>query len=335
MRRQTIWFNQWFSSIYFTIIQIKQDFDVKIIGSSKNADHVYKTVVDEFFDEPSFNNHNEYVDWALEFCKKHKINVFFGKGYNRAISERKEDFKQIGVAVIIEDYELFRHFDSKANIYDELKGMINIPLYRIANTFHEFINAVNEFDEMGSKICFKYDRDEGASSFRFIGDIGIKSNYLKAPGGNNVTYSQARKILDDAWNRNEYKPIMVMPFLKGPEVSIDCYNSKKGLVAIPRFKENNRVEVIKNDARLNDFCNSIQCKYGFKFPYNVQFRWDSNDKPVLLEINPRLSGGLHISNLSGLVIVRYLLNDIIGIDYEVSAFKEVKISQLETPIVLQ
>jgi hypothetical protein len=33
--------------------------------------------------------------------------------------------------------------------------------------------------------------------------------------------------------------------------------------------------------------------------------------------------------------VRYLLNDIIGIEYELDAFKEVKISQLETPIVLE
>ena len=104
MAADIIWFNQWFSSIYHTIRQIKQDFDAEIIGTSANADHTYRVAVDRFFTEPTFEHSDDYVNWALAFCKEHGVTVFFPKAFNSKISEQKQRFHQIGVTVVIEDY---------------------------------------------------------------------------------------------------------------------------------------------------------------------------------------------------------------------------------------
>ncbi len=113
-------------------------------------------------------------------------------------------------------------------------------------------------------------------------------------------------------------------------------------ITIPRYKMGGRVKQVILNQELIDMCNAIQKKYRFQMPYNVQFRWNSDMEPVLLEINTRLSGGMHLGFNSGVIIPLLVVGDILAelgytdkkYDKQQCDVKEIKMTQLETPIIL-
>lgn len=69
-------------------------------------------------------------------------------------------------------------------------------------------------------------------------------------------------------------------------------------------------------------------------PLNIQFKC-MNGKPYLLEINPRMSGGLQASCMAtGINIPNIALNQLMGINiqWKYPDFKSVKTANLETPV---
>ena len=339
MGLKVVWFNTWFSAIALTIKAMKETFDnVHIIGTNRSSDCAYKGVVDEFYVEEQMNS-GEYLEWALEFCKKHSINVFFPKYHIEVVSQHVDRFKCIGVTVISEEYTTISKFDSKEEIYRELSkvGYEHIPKYSTVTSLKEFKDAYELYRSLGEIVCCKYDKDEGASSFRVIDDGFLCIESLGSTLENILSYSNMVKILDDAENKAKFKKMMVMPKLFGPEVSADCYRSKnEGLIVIPRYKLGGRVKEIKLNSDIISDCMRLQKIFNFKYGFNVQYRWSKSKEMKMLEINPRLSGGVHISSLCGYNIPNQILADIIceNLNQSVHTIREVRVTQLETPVIL-
>jgi carbamoyl-phosphate synthase large subunit len=101
--------------------------------------------------------------------------------------------------------------------------------------------------------------------------------------------------------------------LPGKEYTVDCLFDSEGrlLVAIPRIrletmkgisirgKTEKNSKIIKNVDRISKLL-------GFFGPVNMQFKLDTDGQPRLVEINPRLSGGLPLSVASGIDVPRLL-----------------------------
>lgn len=338
--KDVIWFNTWFSAIANTIKCIKDEFDTAhIIGTNKNEDCTYKGIVDEFYVEPSGVSGEEYLDFALDFCTRHKVKIFFPKYHMNTISKNKNLFENIGVTVVCEDYSLITAFNSKDEIYKILlsRGYERIPEYGVANSLIEFKQLYNRYSKEGHLVCTKFDKDEGASSFRLINNNILSYDSLNEPLENMLTYNSMCNILEDGEKRGLFKPLIVMPKLLSPEVSIDCYNSKQlGLIVIPRYKLGNRVKEIKLTQELIEDVKYLQEVFGFKSIFNVQYRWDKNGKAKLLEINTRMSGGIHLSSMSGVSIPNQVVAEILGVNsnQSIDDIKEYRLTQCENPILL-
>lgn len=338
MRTYVIWINNWFSSMMCNIKDIKRLIPgIKIIGTSISENCTYKHEVDEFYIEPFKVDLDTYLDWALKFCKEHSINCILPKNYINTLSKNKETFKNIGIDILCEDYSTRRIFDSKDNVYKILDklGYNKIPLYSIVDNVDDFMSRYVTFKNMGYKVCFKYDHDEGAGSFREINDssdLNIESLDNKIE--NKISYLDAKEIL-----RNYYsgKPIMIMPKLSSPEVSVDCYDSPElGFIAIPRYKDGNRLKHIELNKELIEDCKYIQSIFKFKYAFNVQYRWDNMNNSKLLEVNPRMSGGIHISSMSGFCIPAQVIADKLGIKLNQTkdSIKECTVTQFEHPVIV-
>lgn len=337
-----IWFNNWFSSLPITLKEIKEQFNmVKIIGTSISTKCAYEPFVDEWSLEPSNVTPEEYVQWALKFCKKNKVNIFFARNYAKTISKYINSFDEIGVTVVCEEYETYQEFYSKAQIYERLRqsnfGEELIPPYSIVNTVEGFKATYRDYNTYGETVCIKFDHDEGAASFREITDSFISSRSLKEKLENKITYDNAVAIIEAMEKQHTMQDIMVMPKILSPEVSIDCYKSPNyGFIIIPRFKLGGRVKEIRMDSYLIQKCIEIHEIFNFNYAYNVQFRWSRTGYPLLLEINPRISGGIHLSSLSGVSIPNQIIADILGLSiiHSEKYPKERLITQYETPVII-
>lgn len=305
---------------------------IKVIGTSSNKDHVFKLACDEFYIEPSMTE-DAYAEWALDFCKSHGVDIFFVKKNRSAVVKRIKDFEGAGIVVVADEYNIQDIFNSKSSTYKYLednRANVKMPEYIIAKSIEEFKDSIEKFRKSGEdKICYKFDSDEGGGSFRVI---ALNKNNETAMGYP-TPYQNLDKCLEELSGLQKskgFKTLIVMPYMNGPEISIDCYNSKNGFVCVPRVKESSRVETIKNIPELEEYCENIQKAVGFKFPWNCQFRRDRvTGEYKLLEINTRLSGCSHFGVDAGCWIGEYLIKDLLNEGYEKHSLNETKIVKIE------
>jgi carbamoylphosphate synthase large subunit len=310
--------------------------DVRMIGSNSNPDCVYKMVCDEWYTEPKLKNNYEYVNYCLEFCFDHKIDIFVPRHNLTSIIKYKKQFEEIGTKLLANtDLEGVAITDNKIDAYNYLKSKgINdiVPEFYKCKNLMEFQTAFSELSQKGYKVCYKLAIDEGALTYHVIEKSRNKSIYKSS--SSHLSYEES---LDIFRNYSFKFPLLVMPYMDEPEISVDCLNSKDGLILIPRYKLGGRISEVRFDNKIMMYCRDISEYFNFDMPYNIQYRF-LNGKPMLLELNPRMSGGLQLScRATNINIPAIALSKLLGKNFHWnhSDFYNRKVAHIETPIIIE
>lgn len=288
-----IWFNHWFSTIYGMIDSLKQAHeDYYIIGSNDKEYAVYRMLCDEWVQEPVLSD-KDYVAYCLTFCREHDVQVFVPRRHMLAISRHKADFEAIGVKVLADDYELIEPLQHKIKAYERLSGVssLHIPVYERVTNVQEFLAAYQRLQAQEQRVCFKFEQDEGGQSFRLIDNDRKGFQALFRTQGSRMTLEAVTAALSEV---DSFRPLLVMPYLPGVEVSVDCLSTPSGLLMIPRIKDVTRIERIVYQEDLLQMCRDLWAVYPLQCPFNVQFKYQG-DVPYFLEVNTRLSGGAQMA----------------------------------------
>lgn len=331
-----VWFNHWFSTAYGIIELIKQDANEQIcvVGSNKQIDSVIQKVCDEWYQDPPVDG-EEYIQYCLTFCREHKIDVFVPRREMVEISRSVERFRLAGVKVMTDEYGVIKLLHDKAAAYNFLKDCkgISIPDYRMVNTADEFAAAYGQLHGEYGQICVKFVKDEGAMSYRRIVDHADGFRRLKVYPGAEVSYDDYAAALREV---ERFDDLMVMPYLPGNEISVDCLDTPAGLIAVPRYKGSARQEEIRFDRDILEMSRNIMEMVRLQYPCNIQFKV-RDGVPYLLEINTRMSGGLPMTCLAaGVNIPNIALNKLLGRDVEWKLDKKSKIvSYIEIPQIIR
>lgn len=331
-----VWFNHWFSTSYRLIELMKEDKEeqIHVIGSNRQVDSVIQKVCDEWYEDPDLGG-DEYVEYCLNFCKEHQVDVFVPRRLMVLISQNRERFTQLGVKLMVDDYETISFLNDKAATYDffsKCEGL-HIPDYFIVNTVQGFQEAYKKLQEKYGRICVKFVKDEGGLSFRKIVDNVDSFKGLRMYPGNDIAYD---KLVDTLGTVEQFDDLMVMPYLPGREISVDCLSTEKGLIAVPRSKGSARHEMVVYDPEILKMVDIIMDKIHLECPCNIQFKI-KDDVPYLLEINTRMSGGLQMSCLAADVnIPNIALNKILGkqVDWTVDKTERI-VSYIEIPQIVR
>lgn len=329
-----IWINHWFSTVYNIINLIKEGEDkFYIIGSNDSENAVYKTVCDECYVEPICKD-EEYLEYCLQFCKKHKVDIFMPRRGMLNISKNRGLFEEIGVKVMVDSYDIVSILNHKTDAYAifKEKSIGYVPEYRVVTKANDFVDAYNYLIKKYKQVCFKFIKDEGGKSYRLIDNTrkGYAALFKK---------QSTRMTLDDVVlalsEKEEFLPIIVMPYLPGREVSVDCLKTESGIIMLPRLKDTTRVEQLEFNQEILDMCLDFYTKIGLECPCNIQFKY-LDGVPYFLEVNTRMSGGIQMACLAGGVnIPNIAVNKMLGINKEWKISNERKlVSHVEVPIIL-
>jgi len=315
-----IWFNRWFTTVSHYIDMIRANEDQRkfiIYGTHPNKDALYLQNCDFAFVEPDISG-DEYIDFCLEFCQRHRIEIFIPRKENVLISKRLADFAALGVKVLVcPNAALMETLDNKASAYQLLANgapIFSIPDYYVVNNIAEFQKAYLQLKEKGHEVCFKPVIGEGANGFRVIKDKIESIPQLFHQGiGYRIPYNYACDILSQ---QEAFPDLMVLEFLEGREYSIDCVSSEEELyAAIPRMKGDGRVRELVDSLELIQLATMFHQEYKLPYVFNIQVKYNEG-VPKLLEINPRMSGGMHVSCLSGInlpyLAIKILLGEKVG-----------------------
>lgn len=296
--QKRVWFNRWFSTGVDFIDKIRE-------GDTENRYIIYVThhhKSKEFMkraDHFSIEKHmrgKDYIEYCLNYCSENKIDIFIPKFCLYNISEHREEFDKIGVKVLLSTSKnVINLLQDKIAFYNDIErhNIVEIPQYYGIKTFQEFLNAYEKIKTNNKMVCYKPSISEGGLDFRLIYETKEEKKRFK--GENLVYYKHACEKFE---KRKSNRTIMIMEYLNELEYSIDCLAYKGELLAaIPR-KKVGWYRMLEENNHLIKIAKEITKKYNFSYVFNIQVRY-CDGVPKLLEINPRMSGGLNVSCKSG------------------------------------
>ena len=330
-----VWLNHWFSTARNIIDLLRvENPDLWVIGSNENEYSVIKGACDEWFQEPVLKD-NEYVNYCLDFCAKNKVDVFMPRRGMVIISKDKDRFNEIGTKVMVEDYDIVSVLNQKEVAYKYFRDnqLAPVPKYYTVTNAQSFLDAYEKLKTVYEQVCFKFVKDEGGKSFRLIDNQRKGYTALFKKQNTRMTLDD---VMDALSERDEIAPIMIMPFLPGDEVSVDCLDTEQGLIALPRIKGYDKYEILRYDEEILNYCKVFQEHAKLKYPYNIQFKY-LNGSPFFLEVNTRMSGGVHMACLaSGVNIPQIGLRKILGVNQAwTNSFETKMVSQIYQPVIIE
>lgn len=334
-----IYFNRWFSTVYHYMNAIRENEDgavFEIHASHPDPGHMSLQGADKAVTEPVLEG-QAYAEYCAEYCRKHAIDVFIPRLHMLDIVQHAGLFDQIGTKILAcRDADLLEDMLRKDKFYENAmaKGVVDIPDYRVVNTVEQFEQAYSELTGKGHRVCIKPAESEGGLGFRIVGEPADPLADLYGYVTPLLPFEDIRRRLSRA---ERFPDLMVMELLEGREYSIDCLADASGELraAVPRRKIGGRVRMLENNARLLEIAGKVAVAYRIPYNFNIQVKY-SGETPKLLEINPRMSGGLHLSCLSGVNFPYLAVKSALG--GEIGPLQPqygVLASHIEQPVVLR
>jgi len=299
---QRVWFNKTFSSVGAAIRLIREADtagDYEIVCSSTNPHASAFLAAHESAVEPGGFKGQDYLAWCLDFCLTHHIGIFIPGKEASLISAARAQFEAQGTRVLcVAAPDMLDLLHNKALFYQSVDCSTPPAAFRVVETAAQFDAAYRELRQDHPKLCIKPSVSVYGLGFSVLDEERSSAQLLLA----GVQYHIGLDDLRRGFAAMEtFRPMLVMEYLDGHEFSVDCVGDHGRLVcAVPRKKPLLAGQGQTIDLR-DDILQStrqLTAAYGLNGVFNVQFR-EGQHGLGLLEINPRMSGGIAMACLAG------------------------------------
>lgn len=299
MESVRIWLNRNYATTVHVLNMLRHNPDglhVELYGSHADLSSPMLSGCDHRLREPLVSD-PDFVDQMLALCVRHDIDVLLPVAGQSQIAHRADEFGAIGTALICPPAWAIDTLADKAETYLSLGGSELVPPWRVVRSLIEFDAAVADLDHTWTSdrpLVLKPTSGVGADGVRFLTRTAPTLESLLGPVNPMTAVSVVRQAMADA---TEIPALIVMPYLDGPETSVDVLASGgRTLAAVPRSKSGRR-RVIGGDPVLPPLAAELVEHFELDGLVNVQFR-SYEGRPALLEINSRPSGGLYQTALA-------------------------------------
>ncbi|MFC4034350.1 ATP-grasp domain-containing protein [Streptomyces polygonati] len=252
--------------------------------------------------EPRHVGDDEYAAFALDFCRRHGIDVLIPPRRLAALAGRTRAFAEIGTSLMCSPPAAIDVLTSKSRTYEAARAAgVPVPPWRLVSDAEGFRDAVAELSADGERVCFKPAGEYSAFGFRILDDRPLRIRDLLAPPVPLASVGAVTDALKRAADEGEPIPeFLVMPYLDGPEVSVDCLSAPGGatLAAVARSKQG-RYRLLLDDPAVTAIARRLVAHFELAYLSNVQLR-HRDGEPVLLEANPRASAGIFQTAFTGM-----------------------------------
>ena len=298
-----VWFNRGFSSVHTAIDLIRQadgDQRFTIIHSNPNRRTPAARLAHAFHTEPTGLATPDYIDWCLDFCREHGVDIFVPGREATALAGEHTRFDAIGTRVLSAASEpQLQLIHDKARFYAEtvLPGA-PVAEFRHFEDAAGFEAAYDALRRRHAKLCVKPSHSIYGLGFAVLDEHRNSAELLMAGAEYHVSLGDFRAGLAKL---GTFRSMLLMEFLDGREYSVDCVGDHGRLVtAVVRRKSGQAGAGQRIDQRADILEATAQlcAAHGLNGIFNVQFR-ESDGQPRLLEINPRMSGGIGMACVAG------------------------------------
>lgn len=300
----TIWLMEGLSSQRDIILSIKT-FSEKInkpltlIASHRNKRNEILSLADISLIEPKENE--QRFQFIAETIEEYAVKVIHAGRHPLWYEAHRTEIEALGVKLVTGALSAnpFSLADDKVAFATAMQqlGLPVVPSVRVNNAeaLRELV-AQNRLSAHPKTLCVK--------PVVGIYGMGFWRFDDNAPPMAAFTHPDNRKVHPELYlhalaQQAEFEPLVLMPYLPGPEYSVDMLVSQgKVLAAVARRKEGS-LQYLEQSGEAYELalrCAELMQADGL---VNVQTRHNDEGRPVLLEINMRPSGGIGYTRHSG------------------------------------
>jgi biotin carboxylase len=299
---QRVWFNKTFSSVGAAIRLIREADtagDYEIVCSNTNPHTPAFLAAQASRVEPSGLTGLAYLAWCLDFCHTQGIGIFIPGKEASLISAERAQFEAQGTRVLcVAAPEMLDLLHDKARSYQSVACDTPPAAFRVVETAAQFDTAYRELRKNHSKLCIKPSASVYGLGFSVIDEERSSAQLLLAGVQYHIGLDDLRRGFEAM---ETFRTMLVMEYLDGHEFSVDCVGDNGRLVcAVARKKPLLAAQGQTIDLRddILESTRQLTAAYGLNGVFNVQFR-EGRSGLGLLEINPRMSGGIAMACLAG------------------------------------
>lgn len=274
--------------------------DVTVIGVDMDPEAYGFALVDEQYKVPA-GTADDYIPRISEVVARTGADVVLPLTTDelQPLASARDD---IDAPVMVSEADALSVANDKAQLYEFLQenGFDSAPAFRFVDDESSFVAAVEALGYPEKPVCFKPTVGSGMRGFRVLDETADRLTRLldEKPGAAVTTLDEIQPVLATA---DPFPELVVMEYLPGEEYSVDvlAMGDSVGPV-VPRSRSQTRAGitfqgVVEEKQDLISEASEICRELGLEYNVNLQFKYDADGNPKIIEINPRVAGTIIMS----------------------------------------
>lgn len=289
------------------IKSLRQDENIRIVGTDMKEIIPAKYLVDKFYTVPPGRNEN-YIAEMLKIVEKEKIDVILPLATFEldALSKHKKLFEERGCEICISDYDAINIANDRSKLYSTLSEEDFIPKFRIPTDWEDLEKKIEELGFPEKSVVIKPFVSHGSIGLRIIdNERDLFDLYINEKP--NSVYTN-KSIIKETFKDRPIENLILTEYLPGKEYGVDLLlDPKTNKVISGIVRDNGEVELsgvssgkLIHDEKLFMIAKYIVEKIKLSYAINVDFKLDESEEPKVIEVNPRLPATSFLSNIAGL-----------------------------------
>lgn len=295
--------------------------NIRLIGTDMHDDKTLYSLFDRLYVVPAAKD-ERYVDVLLDICKKEKVDVLlpFMSAELIPLLDRLQDFENLGVKVSVSDRKSVEIANNKLRFYEFLKEQgLAVPKFHAVKHADELKEACEAVGYPENAVCVKATELSGSRGIRIIDASKSRYDILFGQKPNSF-YTTFEELQDTLREYPTMPEMMAMECLPGEEGSVDLL-ADNGTILYMAYRESNvNLASIPQEATLtyNDeayqIAREVIAALGLSGNADLDFKYDRNGHPVLMEINPRIAATMQIFKEGGMNLPYLRIKQLLGED---------------------
>ena len=277
--------------------------EVRIIGIDSSPDVVQRHLVDAFHRVPPLDDPN-FIEEVASICYREEVDVILPQHDRDALILSHHATKLLpSIVAAASEGVIERVWDKGHLLYTCQELGLTTPPFEVASSPQAIKEAAKSLGYPDQELVIKPTRQWGTRGLHILSErkVDAKALFSERSGSQPIALSRLCSILEES---PRCPSLLLMPYLPGPEYSVDAFIGEKAAVAIPRL----RLSILGGGAidtqlhfrqDLIDQTLQIARHSGLKYAFGMQYKLDPSGVPQILECNPRIQGASIASLFSG------------------------------------
>ncbi len=330
-----IWFNHTLSSLFDTISLIRDGMDegeFEFFVTHERDNSLIRTVADHYsLDYPIRKSimPEGYVEWALSYCEKNRIDAFVPFLHRIALSSHHDKFQTAGVKLVTAgDHEVMNMIEKKPVFLNRISEMgLKGTDFMTFRGSEDFDAAWIQMRQRYERLCIKPSKGIYGAGFRVIFEDLDDYRSMVSGAPSNISLYLLRHTLERS---DQSVEMMLMPLLEGVERSTDFLCDQGRLVScVTRSKHADGTRQVAPDEVHDAIARKIAEGLGLSGLLNFQTMEDAQGVPHILEVNSRTSGGIGQTIHAGVNLPLLFARTLSGRGFQQGAVRQHSVSVAE------